>query len=112
MKTTRERRKEIQDHKFRTQFHSKERVAFMRKQPCEVTGLLAGEGWGEEVVNAHMRGGGTGRRASYKYIVPLRWMAHTDFDTLSEKQWKKKYGRTKQSVRDRAPHYNRLWEES
>ena len=104
-KTTKQRRKEIRDHRFRLQFHSVERVDFIRHLPCEVTG---GEAYGE-VVNAHCQGGGVGRRVTYKSIVPLWWSVHNDFDTMPEAKFKQSDGRTKQSVRDRAPHYHQMW---
>ena len=37
-KSTRQRRKERQDHKFRVQFHSVERVNFIKQQSCDTCG--------------------------------------------------------------------------
>lgn len=107
-KTTKQRKKEILDHKFRVQFHSAERVEFFRNLPCEVTGI---QEYGE-VVNMHTKGGGVGRRGSYTSIVPGYWRVHTDFDEMPEDKFEARYSRTKQSIRDRAPHYHSLWEES
>ena len=104
-KTTRQRRKEIQDHRQRTQFHSVKRIEFFRHLPCEVTGK---QGHGN-IVNAHTAGGGVGRRGPYTSIVPLWWTVHTDFDEISDAKFEEKYGRTKQSIRDRAPYYHRMW---
>lgn len=103
-KTTKQRRKEIQEFRQRVQFHSVERILFFKNLPCEVTGRC-----GEDVVNAHTKGGGTARRGPYTSIVPLWWTCHTDFDEMSNEKFEEKYGRTKQSVRDRAPHYQQLW---
>ena len=107
MKTTRQRMKERRDHRFRVQFHSDKRVEYFRHLPCEVMGFRR---YGD-VVNAHTKGGGVGRRGSYTSIVPLLWSVHHDFDTMPAKKFEARYGRTKQSVRDRAPHYEKLWRE-
>ncbi len=104
-KTTKQRRKERLDHRFRVQFHSVERVDFFRHLPCELTGIQI---YGE-VVCAHTKGGGVGRRGTYKSIVPLEWKAHKDFDEMPNDKFEKTYGRTKASVRDRAPFYDQLW---
>ena len=111
MKTTKGRKNEILDYNFRRAFHSPERIEFFRNLPCEVTSRSRRESseWAR-VVNAHTKGGGVGRRGPYTSIVPLKWDVHGDFDCLSEAQWETKYGRTKQSVRDRAPHYAALWD--
>jgi hypothetical protein len=37
-------------------------------------------------------------------------MAHKDFDEMPEEKFEAKYGRTKQSVRDKAPLYQEMWE--
>ena len=106
MKTTRQRMKERRDHRFRVQFHSAQRVLFFQDLPCDVTG------WSNRfrVHNAHTKGGGTARRGPYTSIVPLWKSVHFDFDTMPEAKFKAKYGRTKQSVRDTAPHYAALWD--
>ena len=104
MKTTRQRMKERRDHRFRVQFHSHKRVNFFHNLPCEVTGHRLAS-----IVNAHMKTRGSG--GTYRHIVPLEWNTHLDFDTMPDDKFKAKYGRTKQSVRDRAPHYEKLWRE-
>lgn len=109
MKTTKQRRVERDKERFQAQFHSAERVEFIRQLPCEVTGFLAGLGFLEEVVNAHTEGGGVGRKGPYTSIVPLRWRVHTDFDEMPENRFEVKYNRSKQSIRDTAPHYHALW---
>lgn len=45
-------------------YHSKERVAWVQRQPCVVCTLSPCD-------NAHIRTGGTGRKAGYRQIVPL-----------------------------------------
>ena len=100
-KTIRQRRKEIRDGKFRIAFHSSERVNFFHNLPCEVSDRRY------SIQNAHMRSRGSG--GTYKDVVPLHWLVHKHFDEQSMEWFRKRYKRTKQSVRDRAPHYQRLW---
>ena len=102
-KTMKQRRKEIREHRQRVQFHGEKRILFFKSLPCEVTGRRGG------VDNAHTKGGGVGRRGPYTSIVPLHWWVHTDFDEMPNAKFEKKYNRTKQSVRDRAPHYQQMW---
>lgn len=104
-KTTKQRTKERREHRQRVQFHGPERIEFFRHLPCELTGIQI---YGE-VVNAHTEGGGVARRGTYKSIVPLQWQAHQDFDEMPDATFEKKYGRTKQSIRDLAPHYHQMW---
>ncbi len=104
-KTTKERKKERADERYRGQFHSTSRVLFFKDLPCEVTGRKHYY----LVENAHTRGDGTARRGPYESIVPLMHLVHFDFDVLSEAKFEEKYRRTKQSIRDRATHYQRLW---
>jgi hypothetical protein len=87
---------------FQRQFHSDERVRFIRGLPCDLTGKVC------SVHNAHMKSRGAG--GDYETIVPLHFMAHKDFDEMPEERFEDKYGRTKQSVRDRAPLYQKMWE--
>jgi len=77
---------------------------FINCLPCEVTrrGFLERE-------NAHMKSRGAG--GTYKDIVPLCAIVHRDFDEMPESKFCERYGRTKQSVRDRAPVYQQLWED-
>ena len=97
MRNKAERKKE----RFEKHFHSVDRVRFMGSRPCEITGKLC------SIHNAHMKSRGAG--GTYKHIVPLHFLAHKDFDEMGEEKFEKKYGRTKQSVRDRAEHYEKLW---
>ncbi len=106
MKTTRHRKLERAKVRFRRQFHSAGRVEFFRNLPCEVSGVRFG------IHNAHTEGDGTARRGPFTSIVPLHHQVHWHFDTMSEVQFEEEYGRTKQSVRDRAPHYHKLWEKA
>ena len=78
-------------------------MRFIGCLPCEVTGrgFLKRE-------NAHMKSRGAG--GTYKDIVPLYSIVHRDFDEMSEAKFELIYQRTKQSVRDRAPVYQKLWE--
>lgn len=108
MKTMKQRKREILDQKFRKHFHSAERVKFFRDLPCEVLG----DRNTNVVVNAHTKAGGVARKGPYASIVPLGWFVHHDFDTMWDKKFEAKYGRTKQSIRDRAPHYHQLWLDS
>ena len=85
-------------------FHSDERVAFMRGQPCEVMKVAS-----DTVCNAHMRSRGSG--GTYRDVVPLCFEAHKDLDELASDKFAQRYGRSKQSVRDCAPYYQQLWEE-
>ena len=106
-KTTAERKKERREALFRRHFHSEERVEFIGHLPCELTGARHPG----VIHNAHTKTRGSG--GTYKDIVPLYWRAHKDFDEeLSNEEFARMYGRTKQSVRDRAPHYQQLWLDS
>ena len=106
-KTVAQRRKERRDGLFRKHFHSEKRVLFIQDQPCELTGLC----YAHFIHCAHTKTRGSG--GTYKDTVPLTHEAHRDFDLMSDNAFEAKYpGRTKQSVRDRAPFYQQLWEES
>ena len=89
---------------FEKHFHSQERVLFFKSLPCEVTKRPS-----ETVVNAHMKSRGAG--GTYKDIVPLAWDVHHDFDVIGESEFEQKWGRSKLSIRDRAPAYQQLWED-
>jgi len=88
--------------RFARHFGSLQRVEFIRSLPCEVTGSTA------LIHNAHTRSRGAG--GTYRDIVPLQWRVHRDFDEMSEAKFELIYQRTKQSIRDRAPMYQQLWE--
>lgn len=49
---------------FQRTYHSKARVAFVKGLPCVVCGISPCD-------NAHIEGGGMGRKADYDKIVPL-----------------------------------------
>ena len=101
----RKRREERRARLFENNFHSKERVLFIKSLPCEVTGRMSAT-----VVNAHMKSRGAG--GTYRDIVPLSFDAHRAFDEMPESKFEALYQRTKQSIKDCAPAYQLLWEES
>ena len=101
MKTSKQRKRERKKERFKKHWHSEERIAWIRTLPCELTCKRI------SIHNAHMKSRGAG--GTYKDIVPLQFLAHKDFDELPNEKFEKKYGRTKQSVRDRAKHYQELW---
>lgn len=78
---------------------------FFKSLPCEVTKRRSAG-----VQNAHMKNRGAG--GTYKDVVPLAWDVHHDFDVIGEAEFEQKWGRSKQSIRDRAPAYQQLWEDS
>ena len=78
-------------------------MEWIRDLPCALTGI---EG---ESHNAHTKSRGSG--GTYHHIVPLSFLAHRDYDELGEEDFAAKYGRTKQSVRDKAPLYQEMWEQ-
>ena len=106
MKTTAQRKVERQVARFAKQFHSVERVEWIKDLPCEVTGVRSPF----DVHNAHMRGR-AGPGETYKLIVPLYAQVHGDFDTMPEEKFLATWGRTKDSIRERASHYQTMWEE-
>ena len=84
------------------QFHSPERIEWVKSQPCEVTkntGIIH---------NAHMKSRGAG--GTWHDIVPLDYRVHGDFDTMPEEKFFKKYYRTKSSVKNASWYYVRLWQ--
>tara|TARA_R110000824_G_scaffold100098_5_gene238004 strand:+ start:3616 stop:3957 length:342 start_codon:yes stop_codon:yes gene_type:complete len=103
MRTSKQRRAERRKALFQRQFHSDERVRFIRGLACDLTGKVC------SIHNAHMKSRGAG--GDYKTIVPLQFMAHKDFDEMPEEKFEAKYGRSKQSVRERAPLYQKIWEQ-
>lgn len=105
----RKRRQVRRARLFERTFHSEERVIFIKSLPCEVTGKVSTTPCSSPVVNAHMKSRGAG--GTYRDIVPLSWEVHLDFDVMGALEFERRWGRSKQSIRDRAPHYQRLWEE-
>jgi len=86
-----------------------DKADWVREQPCEVTGADP-LGWKIEAAHVvHARGMG-GCHGSKLDLVPLVWFVHRAFDEWSEYDFAKHYGRTKQSIRDRAPHYEAEWQ--
>lgn len=76
---------------------------------CEVTDVVAEDGW--KIDAAHMKTRGMGGCGGDKAaLVPLAHGAHKDFDEMSEAKFGAKYGRTKQSVKDAAPKYEERWQ--
>lgn len=65
------RNPERHDANWRRAYHSPERVEWVKRQPC----VVSGETWGLRV-NAHTFTGGTGRKADYTTIIPLRADLH------------------------------------
>jgi hypothetical protein len=59
-------------------YGSRERVAWVQAQPCIACNRIPSE-------NAHIRSGGTGRKADYTQIVPLCRSCHT---LQHQKGWK------------------------
>ena len=103
MKTSKQRRAQRKKELFEKQFHSGERVRFIRALPCDLTGKVC------SIHNAHTLSRGAG--GGFSSIVPLHFMAHKDFDEMPEQKFEEKYGRSKQSVRDKAPLYQEMWEQ-
>ena len=103
MKTSKQRRAQRKKELFEKQFHSGERVRFVRALPCDLTGKVC------SIHNAHTLSRGAG--GGFSSIVPLHFMAHKDFDEMPEQKFEEKYGRSKQSVRDKAPLYQEMWEQ-
>jgi len=86
-----------------------DKAEWIREQPCEVTGAdpLA---WKIDAAHAKARGmGGCG--GDKRDLVPLVWFVHVAFDEASDGDFLKRYGRTKQSVKDTAPLYEAAWQE-
>lgn len=48
-------------------YHSPERVSWVKQQPC----ICKGRSCDGEIENAHVKGGGVGRKAGHEFIVPL-----------------------------------------
>ena len=103
MKTTAGRKSERTKALFARNFHSRERVEWIRDLPCALTGL---EGQSH---NAHMKSRGAG--GTYEDIVPLSFRGHRDYDELGEEEFEARYGTTKAEVKGLAAHYQLIWEE-
>jgi len=103
MKTTAGRKRERTKALFARNFHSQERVEWIRDLPCAVT-MLEGQSH-----NAHMKSRGSG--GTYHDIVPLSFRAHRDYDELGEEEFEDIYFTTKAEVKSLAAHYQLMWEE-
>tara|TARA_R110002110_G_scaffold104794_2_gene263915 strand:- start:51 stop:368 length:318 start_codon:yes stop_codon:yes gene_type:complete len=103
MKTTAKRKRERKKALFARNFHSQERVEWIRSLPCALTGI---EGQSH---NAHMKSRGSG--GTWHHIVPLSTAAHRDYDELDKVHFAAKYGTTKAAVKSLAAHYQLMWEE-
>ena len=104
-RVSRKRKKDRRARLFERNFHSQERVRFIKSLPCEVTKRPS-----ETVVNAHMKSRGAG--GTYRDIVPLSSVVHQHFDEMPESVFERTYKRSKASVRVRAEYYQQLWEGS
>tara|TARA_R110000824_G_scaffold157971_2_gene331513 strand:- start:3257 stop:3628 length:372 start_codon:yes stop_codon:yes gene_type:complete len=102
MKTRAQRKLERNKERLARQFHSPQRIEWIRSLPCEMTGVRGG------IHNAHMKSRGAG--GTWHDIVPLNHQVHNDFDTMSEEKFYIKYKRTKSSIRNTSWFYVRLWQ--
>ena len=68
-------------------YGSSERVQWVRRQKCVVTGIS--NGWSE---NVHVRTGGTGRKADACWIVPMVGWKHMELHRIGVKSFEEKYG--------------------
>lgn len=102
-RVSRKRRQSRRARLFERNFHSQERVRFIKSLPCEVTKRPS-----DTVVNAHMKSRGAG--GTYRDIVPLSSVVHQHFDEMSQATFEMTYRRSKASVRVRAEYYQQLWE--
>lgn len=66
-------------------YHSIERVCFVKSLPCLVTGQTGCE-------NAHIVGGGMGRKADYVLIVPLIPAMHAQLHSIGASQFSVLHG--------------------
>ena len=62
-----------------------ERVRWIQSQPC----ILCSQSPCE---NAHVTGGGAGRKADARWIVPLCHRCHAELHTIGQKTFEAKYG--------------------
>jgi len=100
-------------NEFARTYHSRERVAWVKEQPCAVNGAVAcGIIFNRyPTENAHIKGGGGGRKSDARFIVPLcsahhRWLHihgkakfeadyHVDLDEAAaetERRWQQCVG--------------------
>jgi hypothetical protein len=70
-------------------YHSAERVEFVKSLPCAVSGLAFN---GELRENAHIEGGGAGRKADYTKIIPLCRRCHQQLHSFGRKDFEQYHG--------------------
>ena len=81
--------------------------AWIRRQPCYVTGRDPGEGG--EIVAAHVvHTRGAGGKAWDQ--VPLHRLVEADWHSMVDEVFTSKYGISKQRVREAAAEYWRVWQ--
>lgn len=81
------------DREFSRVYHSEERVLFVKGLSCVIDSPWCLEGWenGERVENAHIRTGGTGRKAGYTEVVPLCESHHRHLHRVGRATFEKHY---------------------
>jgi hypothetical protein len=80
-------------------YHSAERVAFIAALPCIITGKTPCE-------NVHIIGGGMGRKASSRLIVPMIPALHRELHAIGTLSFCRKYG---VALVGEASRIERLW---
>lgn len=67
---------------FARAYHSEERVLWVQALPSVVSGETP-------CVNAHVRNGGAGRKADYRWIVPLTDQEHQNYHVVGKRFFEK-----------------------
>ena len=70
---------------FARAYGSPERVSWIQRQPCVLCGHTPSE-------NAHVRTGGTGRKADARWIVPLCHVCHEHLHRVGIRTFEEGYG--------------------
>lgn len=78
------RNKERQAKEFARCYHSEERVEWVKNLPSVVSGRGPCD-------NAHVRGGGAGRKADYRFIVPLTRREHNELHRIGPADFESNY---------------------
>ncbi|HSH44398.1 MAG TPA: hypothetical protein VK966_00945 [Longimicrobiales bacterium] len=73
------------DREWARAYGSEDRVAWVQRQPSVVSGK-------RPCVNAHVRTGGTGRKADARWIVPLTWEEHEDLHRVGVATFQREHG--------------------
>jgi cell division inhibitor SulA len=81
-------------------YGSEARVAWVRSLPSVVTGM-------RPCVNAHVRSGGTGRKADACWIVPLTGEEHAELHRIGQRSFAAKY---RIDLETKAADIERLWQ--